>query len=175
MTADLLSDLTPEERRIVQAKKRGTLIAFLILMFSGLVIILIFTLNAPYSPSDLWEGVLLSVLGFATIVLGIVGFLSGTREVNKFLRSRLIAKHSRLLDSSGRLREDYSPMPVSVMANPSPQAKTGDGEPSQGSSSSWPCPYCGTWNDKEFSFCLKCGKGRPGGQPLGSAPRSIHA
>ena len=38
-------------------------------------------------------------------------------------------------------------------------------------SSRRPCPYCGTWNAPEFSFCAKCGRPLPSlGAPPGPTP-----
>ncbi len=41
-------------------------------------------------------------------------------------------------------------------------------DPSAALSNRRPCPYCGAWNDADFTFCQRCGKGLPS---LGDAER----
>lgn len=34
-------------------------------------------------------------------------------------------------------------------------------DPSAALSNRRPCPYCGGWNDADFTFCQRCGKSLP--------------
>lgn len=36
-----------------------------------------------------------------------------------------------------------------------------------------PCPYCGTWNEAEFSFCQKCGRQMPALAPSAPPPTAF--
>lgn len=44
--------------------------------------------------------------------------------------------------------------------------------PPPGTDARRPCPYCGTWNQPEFSFCQKCGRPMPQAAPgIAASPR----
>ena len=150
----LLDLATPDERALLESQMRrahGVGAGAVVLVIIGLVVAIVAAINNPPPPQSLVYilAVIVLVLPGAGMGLAVASMRNGAYE-----NAKKIAMNRRpdLFDLDGNLVRESS----------ATSARFASGRRRNTAiDSKRPCPYCGTINERDWSFCQKCAKPLP--------------
>ena len=158
----LLDLVTPDERALIQSQRRRAqeiAAGGLGLVLAGLVVAVVAAINNPPPPQNFVYILVILVL----VLPGAgIGLASGSvmRGAYDNAKNTAMKRRPDLFDADGTLiDEDYRPHPeIAGVGSSSGGRSRKNLRADETDAPLRPCPYCGTMNQKDWSYCQKCAK-----------------
>lgn len=150
----LIDLVTPDERSLLESqRRRGRNIAAggLGLLFVAIIVAVVAAATNPTYPALLIYLIVILIFAFSGAGVGWAA-MSINRGAYESVRNISRKRRPDMFDPDGSLSH--------VTVSSSPRRATNRGN-SPTIENTRPCPYCGTMNQRDWSFCQKCAKPLP--------------